>query len=122
MKRVLLVDDEDGLRRLLKAVLKAGGFEVLDASNSHDGLALAEANHIDALVTDVSLDDLDGPSLAHSIVEKKPSLVVVFISGYPIDMEAEQRRHPHCAFLLKPFPPKALVRTIQELEAKRDLP
>ncbi len=119
MKRVLLVDDEDGVRRLIKAVLSAGGFEVIDASNTSDALALAETKHIDVLVTDVLMDDMDGRSLAQAIVRKQPALPVVFISGYEIDIEAERRRHPYCAFVHKPFSAKALVSSINELTGQQ---
>jgi two-component system cell cycle sensor histidine kinase/response regulator CckA len=119
MKRVLLVDDEDSLRRFLKKVLqRAGRFEVVEASTSADALAFAQSNHFDVLVTDVFLDEVNGPSLAHFIVERQPSMLVVFMSGYPFDIEAEQRRLPNCAFLRKPFPPQILVTTIQDLGAK----
>jgi hypothetical protein len=46
-------------------------------------------------------------------------VLVVFISGQPFDVEPEQRRHPYCAFLTKPFPPKDLLKTIHELEEHR---
>ncbi len=119
MSTVLLVDDEPNIRRLLSAVLKSSGFQVLEASNSADALALAKANHVDVLVTDVLLSDLDGPSLARCLTAENPSLLVVFISGYPMDIRAEQQRHPYCAFVLKPFPPKSLVSTIRSLAARR---
>jgi two-component system cell cycle sensor histidine kinase/response regulator CckA len=119
VKRVLLVDDEDNIRRLLKAVLRTGGFEVHEAATASAALALIESNRFDVLVTDILLDDMDGPSLAHAAVAKDPSLLVVFISGQPFDLEAERRRHPYCAFLTKPFPPKLLLKTIHELEEHR---
>jgi len=44
----------------------------------------------------------------------------VFISGYALDMDMARRRYPHCAFLRKPFPPRSLVKTIEELTKKRE--
>jgi two-component system cell cycle sensor histidine kinase/response regulator CckA len=119
MKWILLVDDEDNLRRLLKAVLRKAGFEVFEARSSSAALKILESNHVDAIVTDVLLDDMDGPSLAHAAVAKNPSMPVVFMSGDLFDIDAEQRRHPYCAFLMKPFVPTTLVKTIQELDERR---
>ena len=112
---ILLVDDEDNLRRFLKLVLKSAGFEVVEASNGAEALKLSEKRQIDVLVTDVVMSDMDGITLAHSLVSLKPGLPVVFISGYPMDFEAERQRHPRCAFLPKPFPANKLVRTITSL-------
>ena len=112
---VLLVDDEDNLRRFLKVVLKSAGFEVVEASNGVEALKLSEKHQIDVLVTDVVMGEMDGLTLAHSLVSLKPELPVVFISGYVMDLEAERRRHPRCAFLPKPFPAKALLQTVAGL-------
>jgi CheY-like chemotaxis protein len=120
MQRVLLADDEANVRRLLGTVLRAAGFEVTEASSGHEALALAETHGIDVLVADVVMEDMDGLALADWLVAKNASLLVVFISGYALDMDAAQRRHPHCAFLRKPFPPKTLVRTVEEMTKKRE--
>lgn len=118
--RVLLADDEANVRRLLGIVLRAAGFEVTEASSGHEALALANALEIDVLVTDVVMEDMDGLALADSMVKKNASLLVVFISGYVLDMEATRHRHPYCEFLRKPFPPKTLVRTIEEMTKNRE--
>jgi CheY-like chemotaxis protein len=112
---VLLVDDEDNLRRFLKVALKSAGFEVVEASNGVEALKLSEKHQIDVLVTDVVMGDMDGLTLAHSLVSLKPELPVVFISGYSMDFEAERRRHPRSVFLPKPFPARVLVKTIASL-------
>ncbi len=119
MSTVLLVDDEGNIRRLLALTLKAAGFEVMEASSGAEALALANTREFDILVADVLLEDVDGPSVAQALIRKHPSLLVVFISGYPLDTEAACRRHPYCKFLLKPFPPRTLVSAIAELAEKR---
>lgn len=113
--RVLLVDDEENLRRLLRVILQRRGFEVMDCSRGADALAWSEANEVDVLVTDVTLGNSDGITLAAAVVKRHPQAIVVFISGYPVDIETEQRKHPYCSCLLKPFPPQALPRAIQML-------
>lgn len=117
--RVLLIDDEENLRRMLRVILLRRGFDVTDCSRSAEALAWSEANEVDVLVTDVTLGDTDGIALAESIVKRHPEAMVVFISGYPVDIEAEQRKHPYCAHLMKPFPPQALPRAIEALAEQR---
>jgi CheY-like chemotaxis protein len=118
MPRILLADDEANLRRLLAKVLKMAGFDVVEAATGHEALALAEPRQLDVLVTDVVMDDMDGLALADRVAAKCGPLPVVFISGYAMDMEAAQRRHPCSTFLRKPFPPKALASAIKELMAR----
>ena len=113
--KVLLVDDDDVLRESLAAVLKSGGCEVLEASNGIDALAVTEKHPVDILVTDVVMGGMDGLTLAHTLLDRNPNLPVVFISGYMLDFEAEQKRISRCAFLAKPFPGKALLNTVRGL-------
>jgi two-component system cell cycle sensor histidine kinase/response regulator CckA len=117
--RVLLVDDEDNLRRLLVKLLKSRQFEVVEFSNSPDALAWSEKNEFDVLVTDVCLEHIDGRALGQAIAKRNPDLLVVYISGFPLDIHAERQAHPHCAYLQKPFPPRALLTTITELDEQR---
>ena len=117
--RLLLVDDEDNIRRFLAKILKSGGFEVIEFTNSPDALAWSESNDIEVLVTDVTLNDIDGSALARAIIKRNPELLVVFISGFPFDIEAERQSHSYCAYMEKPFPPRVLLRTISELDEQR---
>jgi two-component system cell cycle sensor histidine kinase/response regulator CckA len=114
-----LVDDEDNLRRLLSKLLKSGGFDVIDFTNSPEALSWSEGNDIDVLVTDVTLSDIDGGALARAMIERNPELLVVFISGFELETKAELQSHPYCAYLEKPFPPRALLQTIGELDEQR---
>jgi two-component system, cell cycle sensor histidine kinase and response regulator CckA len=113
--KVLLVDDEDNLRMFLAVVLKSGGCEVLEASNGINALAVTEKHPIDVLVTNVVMSEMDGLTLAHTLLSRNPNLPVVFISGYMMDFEAEQKQIARCAFLAKPFSGKTLLNTVQGL-------
>jgi two-component system cell cycle sensor histidine kinase/response regulator CckA len=112
---VLLVDDEPTIRKMMRSILQRRGFQVFDASKGVDALTVAQNNPIDVLVTDVVMGDMDGPTLAHSLVERKPDLPVLFVSGYPMDLEAERQRFTRCAFLRKPFQPSELFNAISEV-------
>jgi CheY-like chemotaxis protein len=114
---VLLVDDEAMMRKMVKLTLQRHGFQVFDAANGADALVLSEQHKIDVLVTDLIMREMDGWTLARSLVEQYPDLAVLFISGYPINFEEDRQRYGRCAFLPKPFQPGALVDAISEIAA-----
>jgi PAS domain S-box-containing protein len=108
---VLVVEDEDGLRRLLLEVLRGRGYTVLDASRPEQALELSQdySGRIDLLVTDVVMPNMNGPALAARLRQQRPALPVLFISGYS---EPAQAPRP---FLKKPFPPEALAQAVRSL-------
>jgi CheY-like chemotaxis protein len=112
---VLVVDDEPMMRKMLKLALKKRGFEVFDAANGADALALAAKQPIDILVTDVVMEEMDGWALAELLTNRYADVPVVFISGYPIDFEDERPKYIPCRFLTKPFQPNELMEAILEL-------
>ena len=111
----LLLDDEATMRKMVKLTLQKRGFQAFDAANGAEALALSEKQPIDILVTDVVMEDMDGWTLADSLVKRYPGLPVLFISGYPIDFDNERQKYARCAFLPKPFHPSDLVNAISGL-------
>jgi len=114
---ILLVDDEPNIRKMMKHMLRSGGFDVLDAASGAEALALSHHQPIDILVTDVVMEGMDGRVLARSLTAAHPGLPVLFISGFPMDIESERDCHNRCAFLPKPFQRNELLRAISELSA-----
>jgi two-component system cell cycle sensor histidine kinase/response regulator CckA len=112
---VLLVDDEPTLRKMTRRMLQSCGFEIFDASSGADALAIVQEHSIDILVTDVVMNGMDGIFLADTLVGRRPDLKVLFISGYPFDVQAAQRRYARCAFLPKPFQKSELLNTVTRL-------
>jgi two-component system cell cycle sensor histidine kinase/response regulator CckA len=109
---VLLVEDEELVRLMLVDVLKSGGYNVLNARHGADALALAGQyqNPIDLLVTDMTMPGFSGLELARRLGEKRPSMRVLFISGYS-DQGASQWNNLNqpVEFLQKPFHPDTLM-------------
>jgi two-component system, cell cycle sensor histidine kinase and response regulator CckA len=97
-------------------VLKSAGYNVLDARHGADALALAEQYHepIDLLVTDVTMPGFSGLELARRLGEKRPSMPVLFITGYT-DQEAAQwsKLNQPVQFLQKPFHPDAFLTKVR---------
>jgi two-component system cell cycle sensor histidine kinase/response regulator CckA len=114
---VLLVEDEDMVRKVLMRMLSSRGYDVKTASSVSEAEAVfaAPGNDFDLLITDVMIPQGSGHALARSLVAQNPSLRVLFVSGYsgggPIEgIEADQVR-----FLTKPFGSAELTQMIHDL-------
>ncbi len=120
---ILLVDDEETVRRFGLRVLEKHGFQVLCAATGAEALSTAHRHPgtIDLLLTDVMMPEMNGCVLAERLLAQRPSLRVLFISGYAEDVIAEQiALVGGSAFLGKPFKPKTLVTKVREvLDAPR---
>jgi PAS domain S-box-containing protein len=113
---VLLVEDEETIRRLVREVLSRSGYQVFAAENGDEALRLLEENgdKIDLLLTDVVMPGLSGPDLARAASRFKPSLRVLFTSGYTSEPD-EAFDDPDVAFIGKPFSPQALVAKVRDV-------
>lgn len=115
---LLLVEDEEILRKLFAHVLSDAGYKVLVARTAVDALAIAcePDQRINVLVSDLALPDMDGRLLAHHIWQRRPGVRVLLISGHldePTPIVAGNG--PALAFLPKPFAPSALSRKVREI-------
>ena len=114
---ILLVEDADLLRPLVVEILRASGYNVLAAADGFEALSLFESSNgtIDLLLTDVVMPGMSGRELAEQVLERSPTLRVIFTSGYPDDTSIhaliDQR---HIAFIQKPYAGKELLATIRE--------
>ena len=79
---VLVVEDEDVVRRLVRTVLSGAGFEVLVARDGEEAFALAAEHRVDVLLTDLMMPKLGGLEVAERLRATHPDLKVVFMSGY----------------------------------------
>ena len=115
---ILVVDDEETVRRFSSRVLQKHGFDVVAASTPAEAIAAADErrNAIDLLLTDVMMPGMNGRQLAELLLARRPLLRVLFMSGYAEDVLATNvGLVPGAAFLGKPFKPKALVSKVREV-------
>jgi two-component system, cell cycle sensor histidine kinase and response regulator CckA len=114
---VLVVEDEDGLRELAKRLLQRQGYTVLLAADADEALRLFEQNpSIAVLLTDVVMPGASGPDLTKQLVEQRPELRVIFMSGYTEDAIVQHGvLKPGVAFLHKPFTSETLGRKIRDV-------
>jgi two-component system cell cycle sensor histidine kinase/response regulator CckA len=115
---ILLVEDEESVRQLVRETLASRGYQVLEAENGAAALALAAAhpNTIHLVVTDVVMPGLGGHELAQQLLAARPGIKVLYLSGYaedalatPLDTDAQK------AFLQKPFTLQNLSRKVREV-------
>ena len=115
---VLVVEDEEGIRELLRRMLTDAGYRALEAHNGKDALATAVRHDppIDLLVTDVVMPGMGGGELARTLRERRPDLPVLFISGYA-DPEVTSRGvdRSEDTVLNKPFTGDELLRRVRGL-------
>jgi two-component system cell cycle sensor histidine kinase/response regulator CckA len=123
---ILLVEDEESVRELVRLTLASRGYKVLEAENGEAGLLLAEScqQHIDILITDVVMPGIGGRELAKKLVAIRPDISVLYLSGYTEDaVIAQGTTGPKTAFLQKPFTLQSLAKKVREvLQARPTAP
>ena len=114
---ILLVDDEEGVRKLLSAVLHNGGYTVIEAANGLAALSVYEKNahKIDLVLTDVVMPQMNGFELGLRLAEKNPDIQVLYLSGYRDSPISSAPGEPPKAFLNKPFTPEVLLTKVREV-------
>ena len=114
---ILVVEDEPGIRALVRKILRRERYNVLEAGSGEEALALAnaEGGRVNLLLTDVMLPGMSGRELAERMRESVPELDVLYVSGFTDD-EAVRRGAfpPGSKFLQKPFTLGALVGKVRE--------
>lgn len=120
---ILVVEDEEQLRRLASRVLRSFGYTVLEAENGREALSLAQTSskRPDLLLTDVVMPVMGGKDLAEKLVGMFPQLRVLFMSGYTADAIANRGVLELGTHLLdKPFTPDSLAQVVRRVLDEND--
>nr|WP_247887094.1 PAS domain-containing sensor histidine kinase [Azospirillum sp. SYSU D00513] len=114
---IMLVEDEDAVRVFSARALRNKGYHVLEARNGEAALQQLgpDGDGVDLLITDVVMPQMDGPTLARHVREKRPDMKVIFISGYAEDRLGEIDGVEVAHFLPKPFSLKQLASKVKEV-------
>lgn len=122
-KRLLLVEDEEGPREMLREMLELLGYEVESAVSGEDALALAPDQHFDLVLTDYMLPGMDGREMARRLREIHPELGVVLMSGYAEDAAIlSDLEQGALRFVQKPFELAALAQELESAGAREATP
>jgi DNA-binding NtrC family response regulator len=109
---VLLVEDEEPVRELVRMILQRAGYSVMEAANADEAETLLAAGTVDLLLTDVVMPGRSGFELFTRLRRTLPSLRVLFISGYS---DYAMSVEGNLAFLEKPFSAEGLIAKIREV-------
>jgi len=110
-ERILLVEDEVALRTSTVRVLRRAGYDVIEATDGLDALAVydRECGLVDLVLTDLAMPVMRGDELARRLMDLRPSIKIVIMSGHDVADVAVTRR------LIKPVPVQLILRTLREV-------
>ncbi len=122
MRRVLVVDDEENLRLLVRTILRREGLEVEVAASGEQALALVETFGPDVILTDVRMPRMGGLDLLTTLKAKGNDAVVIVMSAYGnVDLAIEAMKAGAYDYLQKPFKPEELVLVLRKAEERESL-
>lgn len=116
MKRILLAEDDNDMRRFLVKALERAGYEVTDFDNGVSAYERLQEEPFSLLLTDIVMPEMDGIELARRATEIDPDLKVMFITGFAaVALNADARAPRDSHVLSKPFHLRQLVQEVQKM-------
>jgi len=119
---ILLVEDEESVRLVLRKALERQGYHVIEAHNGREALERLDGGESIALmITDVVMPEVGGFELANQVAREHPEIKVVFMSGYTQSdggIDGQRILDPGTHFLRKPFSTELLARKVREIIAE----
>jgi two-component system cell cycle sensor histidine kinase/response regulator CckA len=117
---ILIVEDDEALRKLVATVLSKAGYRVLAAEDAIEAAELltSEECEIDLIIADIILPGLSGPELAREVLEQHPNVKVIFVSGSQAESVLETTDLvPNERFLPKPYTPDTILDIVRDVLA-----
>jgi two-component system cell cycle sensor histidine kinase/response regulator CckA len=120
---ILLVDDDEAVRRFTRRILMQQGFNLIEASDGAEALEVASAfaQSIELLLTDVIMPKVNGLVLAQRLLQERPGIRVLYMSGY-VEKSMLLAKHPESILLQKPFTPEMLIAAVRQVFASEEQP
>ena len=113
---MLVVDDDEGIRKIARLILEKEGYQVTEATNGLEGIArLSSGAPLDLLMADLDMPELDGVEMVRRIRATRPDLRVLFVTGHADLLMEAPRLWVGEAFLEKPFTPAGLCEAVSLL-------
>jgi DNA-binding NtrC family response regulator len=113
MPRILVVDDEEGIRKLLSIALTRAGHEVRAAADAREAMALCSTESFDVLLSDVRMPQLNGHELVRWVTTWRPAIRCVLMSAFDDTDCQDCPFSSRCRLLPKPFNPKDAVSVVE---------
>jgi two-component system cell cycle response regulator DivK len=116
-RRILVVEDHEENRRIMRDLLTAAGYEMIEALTGEEGIALAERQRPDLILMDIQLPGLDGYETTRRI-KAQPALraiPIIAVTSYALSGDDVKAREAGCDdYVTKPFSPRALLAKMRE--------
>lgn len=116
-KRILIVEDHEDNRRILRDLLTSAGFELIEAVTGTEGVALANAQRPDLILMDIQLPGIDGYEATRRIKANSAlrSIPIIAVTSFALSGDDERAYKAGCsAYVTKPFSPRQLLATIRQ--------
>jgi CheY-like chemotaxis protein len=111
---ILLVEDEEAVRRVARRALEMHGYKIIDAADGATALDIAAGNEVDLVLSDVMMPGMPGPTLVEELRRRNPDLRVLFMSGHTEEIIRDGLLDPTIPFLAKPFTPTKLAQKVRD--------
>ena len=119
-KRILVVDDEENLRRVTQLKLQQAGYEALTASDASQALEVLSKHPQDLVLTDLKMPGMSGIDLLRKVKEEYPEVIVVVVTAYgTIESAVEAMRLGAYDYIIKPFDLSELLEKIESIIERR---
>ena len=116
-KRILVVEDQEDNRRILRDLLTSVGYEIIEATTGEEGVASAETGHPDLILMDIQLPGIDGYEAtrrvrAHPALRQVP---IIAVTSYALSGDDVKAKEAGCTdYVPKPFSPRALLAKVRQ--------
>ena len=116
-KRILVVEDTEDNRQIIRDLLSSVGYELIEAADGAEGVAMAQSQHPDLILMDIQLPQIDGYEATRRI-KADPALrhiPIIVVTSYALGGDEAEARAAGCdAYMAKPYSPKALLAKVRE--------
>jgi len=120
--KILVIDDDPSIRKVLSAALEDEGYIVDAAENGREAIRKSESNFYNLALIDIRLSDMEGTKLLTQMKETVPKMVKIIVTGYPALQNAIDAVNQGAdAYIVKPFKMEDLLKTVREHLQKQEL-
>ena len=116
-KRILIVEDEEDNRTILRDVLSTVGYELIEALNGEDGVKLAQSERPDLILMDIQLPKMDGYEATQQIksIAELKTIPIIAVTSYALSGAKEKARAAGCdGYIAKPFSPREVLAKVRK--------
>ena len=119
--RILIVEDDENIRKTMKNILQQKGYETDTAKSGKDAEQKARTNFYNLALLDIKLPDMEGTQLLAKLHKNKPKMVKIMVTGYPsLENAMEALNQGADAYVTKPVKPAKLLALIKEKLEKQN--